>query len=250
MFKALVFAALLGFSTAVVADVAEPANDTRTPAMYDVPKIKLSDVDAIVFRRDLFTAGRRTHSKAQLSCQSTECYSQLLSTAVGPTAVRCTNLGWTRGEVEWDCVMTEFRANDDPTEFYMRNPVVHCEGYQYEHDPWILAGSCSLQYRLHRTPEAEQRYQAAVSQKQRDRVYANDPWGHHHYWRNSVSSGVADLVRVVAYGAVAYFVYTLVFAPGGGGLGGRGRAGDGQVLERLFFVSFVLSLMDNIRRRF
>ncbi|VDM72017.1 unnamed protein product, partial [Strongylus vulgaris] len=59
-----------------------------------------------------------------------------------PRTVQCTKQGFDGVDYQWKCVA------DMPEEFEFGQVTVTCEGYSYPEDPYILKGSCGLEYEL------------------------------------------------------------------------------------------------------
>lgn len=97
-------------------------------------KIKLTDVDAVTFRYGEMTTGRRNSPISQLKCTGV-CHNS-------PKTIQCKNIGSDGVDVQWDC-SAELPEN---LKFGIVN--VNCEGYDYPLDPYILEGSCQIQYEL------------------------------------------------------------------------------------------------------
>lgn len=68
--------------------------------------------------------------------------------------MRCTNAGssFDEHDVEWTCTASL------PREFKLGSTDVICEGYDSPEDPYILKGSCGVEYRLVLTEEGEQKF--------------------------------------------------------------------------------------------
>lgn len=63
-----------------------------------------------------------------------------------PLSAVCNNMGLNPyGQISWEC---KYEAPD--CEIY--NPEVNCEGYDYPDDPFVLVGSCALEYKLRCKP--------------------------------------------------------------------------------------------------
>ena len=102
--------------------------------------VLLSSVGALTLRSSALTTARRTAPQPQLVCSGAEC-------AHAPTTVRCTNAGLdTHGAVQWTC-----EAELAESLSFGRTHV-SCEGYSRAGDPYVLPGSCSLEYDLVRAP--------------------------------------------------------------------------------------------------
>ena len=106
-------------------------------------RVRLEDVKVLSLTRGAFTTGRRSSPVPKLTCVggSGRWEEQ-------PEMVQCFNRG-TDGR--WEC-----KAK-------MENSVrfgkveVFCEGYNYPEDPYILLGSCCLEYNLELTKEGKKR---------------------------------------------------------------------------------------------
>lgn len=103
-------------------------------------KVKLSDVKTLTLSHGSYTTGRRSSPIPQLQCVggSAGC------TNVPPT-VQCYNRGSDGIDMQWEC------KADLPKSVKFGHIEVACEGYDYPDDPYILQGSCGLEYRLEGT---------------------------------------------------------------------------------------------------
>ncbi|XP_007427078.1 store-operated calcium entry-associated regulatory factor [Python bivittatus] len=110
-------------------------------------KILLREVQALTLHRGRYTNYRRTSPVPQLQCTggSAGC------TAYTPEVVQCYNKGWDGYDVQWEC-----QAHLD-TSYHFGKIEVSCEGYDYPDDPFILKGSCGLEYTLELTKEGQQK---------------------------------------------------------------------------------------------
>lgn len=68
-----------------------------------------------------------------------------------PEVVQCYNKGWDGYDVQWEC-----KAHLDIS-YHFGKIEVSCEGYDYPDDPFILKGSCGLEYTLELTKEGQQK---------------------------------------------------------------------------------------------
>ncbi|KAF8938110.1 hypothetical protein BGZ58_001557 [Dissophora ornata] len=101
-------------------------------------KVLLKDVQTLTLHRGKMTAGRRTSPVPQLSCVG--------GNACGhyePDVVQCTNAGFDGSDVQWKC------QADLPQDLRFGELDVYCEGYNNPDDPYVLKGSCGLEYKLH-----------------------------------------------------------------------------------------------------
>lgn len=121
------------------------------PALARPPKnaVLLSNVKSLTLRANSKTSHRRVPAIPQLKC-------------VGGNArglyevdvMRCTNQGsdYEDEDIQWSCT-----ANL-PADFKLGSTDVICEGYDSPTDPYILKGSCGVEYRLLLTDQGEEKY--------------------------------------------------------------------------------------------
>ena len=132
--------------------------------------VLLASVGALTLRSGALTTARRTAPQPQLACSGSEC-------AHAPSTVRCVNAGLdTLGAVQWTCEATLGEA------LSFGRVHVSCEGYSRPGDPYVLPGSCSLEYdlvRRHtdaRTPHAERVHVVSDSSSSSSSTAAAAPW--------------------------------------------------------------------------
>ncbi|KAL1302586.1 hypothetical protein AAFC00_002964 [Neodothiora populina] len=111
--------------------------------------VLLSNIKSLTLRGGKDTTARRLKPVPQLSC-------------VGGNAcdlydidvMRCTNSGsdYDADNVQWTCKASL------PPEFKLGATDVICEGYDSAEDPYILKGSCGVEYRLVLTETGEEKY--------------------------------------------------------------------------------------------
>ncbi|KAF2238566.1 hypothetical protein EV356DRAFT_529022 [Viridothelium virens] len=121
------------------------ANAARKPA----DSVLLSNVKTLTLRAGLKTSHRRVSAVPQLKC-------------VGGNAkglydvdvMRCKNQGtdYDDDNVQWTCTAAL------PAEFKLGSTDVICEGYDSSSDPYVLKGSCGVEYRLILTEQGEEKY--------------------------------------------------------------------------------------------
>jgi len=107
--------------------VAIPANE----------KVLLQEVKALTLREGHMTAGRRSSPVSQLKCVGGSAYN-----SKHPSVVQCTNVGSDGVDTQWKCEATLDKEID------LQVVSVSCEGYNFPDDPYILKGSCGLEYKL------------------------------------------------------------------------------------------------------
>ncbi|KOS17162.1 Store-operated calcium entry-associated regulatory factor [Escovopsis weberi] len=134
---------------------ASPSSSSASPSSSSSPprpqKILLSDVQLLTLRgNNALTAHRRVPSIPQLRCVSAPPLCALHAIDI----MRCTNQGSSYGaeDIEWSC------AADLPPELALAATDVVCEGFRDPDDPYVLRGSCGVEYALVLTALGEQTY--------------------------------------------------------------------------------------------
>ena len=112
--------------------------------------VLLSSVQTLTLHSHRKTTHRRVPAIPQLSCVGPPDVCALYNVET----MRCVNAGYDYDEndVQWTCTA------DVPPEFRLGSTDVVCEGYRSAEDPWVLKGSCGVEYRLLLTKEGERRY--------------------------------------------------------------------------------------------
>ncbi|CAF1203150.1 unnamed protein product [Rotaria sp. Silwood1] len=102
--------------------------------------VLLEDVKTLTLYKGQRTEARRVSSIPQLKCVggSAKC-------AYQPDVVQCYNRGSNGIDIQWEC------TSEMPQKYKFGKISVSCEGYSYPDDPYILAGSCGLEYNLELT---------------------------------------------------------------------------------------------------
>ncbi|CAB3404179.1 unnamed protein product [Caenorhabditis bovis] len=168
-------------------------------------RVKLRDVSALTLYKGKWTTGRRSSPTLQLKCIGGSAKG-----AYEPKVVQCSNQGFDGTDVQWRC------DADLPHDMEFGAITVSCEGYDYPDDPYILKGSCGLEYELD--------YNSGSGKRSLSRSTKTDPW-------DTFSTFV-----VVAF--ILFVIYTMYsnwnsngtsnYRPGGGpGGGGGGGGGPG-----------------------
>lgn len=136
---------------------------TTTPvlARKSPQSLLLSDIKALTLRKDLKTSHNRVPAVPQLKC--------IGGTAKGLYEIdvlRCKNAGSSYGDedVQWTCTASL------PSEFKLGSTDVICEGFSSSEDPYVLKGSCGVEYRLMLTRLGEEKF----------RTNGKDIWSHYH----------------------------------------------------------------------
>ena len=102
----------------------------------DHSKVKMRDVEALLFQKDHMTTGRRSSPVKQMVCKGYPCLTR------APESISCKNIGWDGKDPTWDCTTSSMKDTK------LKRIEVQCEGYEYPDDPYILVGSCSVIYHL------------------------------------------------------------------------------------------------------
>ncbi|KAH6596544.1 hypothetical protein BASA61_003472 [Batrachochytrium salamandrivorans] len=180
-------------------------------------KVLLKDIQAITLHAGQMTAYRRTYAVPQLSCiSSSSSRSACDDTSMLPQTVQCINKGTDGIDVQWACT-----ADMDNTIKLGPQLTVACEGWAYPDDPYVLAGSCGLEYSLVRTTLGDQ-----IRESKAEHQQYNKRWNTWSFWssdepssswyrsasdgdqsrQKSQSSGKAH------FGWISTAVWTIVFA--------------------------------------
>lgn len=112
--------------------------------------ILLRNVKHLTLRAGHQTSARRTSPIPQLRCVggNARAHSGVVE------SMRCTNIGsaYDGDDVQWTCTASL------PAEFKLGGTEVLCEGYSGPTDPYVLKGSCGVEYRLVLTERGEERF--------------------------------------------------------------------------------------------
>merc|ERR1711988_166142 len=167
-------------------------NPTAAWGSNDPGKVLLKDVQVLTLKAGQMTTGRRSSPVPQLNCVGGSAKGQF-----NPQVVQCYNRGWDGQDVQWEC-------KSDMDNLYRFGSVeVICEGYDYPDDPYILKGSCGLEYTLELTKEGQQKshnyYGNSDSYSSSYSSYSSD-------YKKS-SGGLADLIVFAAVCLVLYALY-------------------------------------------
>ncbi|KAB5558360.1 transmembrane protein [Coniochaeta sp. 2T2.1] len=126
-------------SSTPVASAAKPRN-----------AILLSEVQSLTLRNRKQTTHRRVPALPQLKCISPKRICDLYTVDV----MRCQNqgTGYSEEDIQWSCTASL------PSTLKLGSTDVICEGYSSPDDPYVLKGSCGVEYRLILTDEGEKKY--------------------------------------------------------------------------------------------
>jgi len=156
--------------------------------------ILLQQVGAITFDARQMTTSRRTYPLPQLKCVGGEASHRA---ELHPEIAQCVNVGVDSfGEVQWRCeAELDSRVRFGKTE-------VSCEGYSSSRDPYVLQGSCSLEYSLEYTQLGKQQARGSSY------GHSTPQWDYHHtqpthYYEEGSTIGTIFffiIVGIIIYG--------------------------------------------------
>lgn len=123
----------------------DPASALRKPSN----SVLLSNVKTLTLRKDAKTSHRRVSAIPQLKCVGGNGRGKY-----EVDVLRCKNAGadYDDENIQWTC------SASLPEEFKLGSTDVICEGYDSPDDPYILKGSCGVEYRLVLTEKGEAKY--------------------------------------------------------------------------------------------
>jgi hypothetical protein len=148
--------------------------------------VLLSNVQTLTLRKDAYTSHRRVSAIPQLKCIGGDgCRHYQVD------IMRCKNMGsdYNDQDIQWTC------SASLPEEFRLGATDVICEGYDNPDDPYILKGSCGVEYRLYLTDLGEEKYGAP----------GYFSWG----GKEKTSDWAANLFYILWLGALAWIIYAL-----------------------------------------
>ena len=111
-------------------------------------RVLLGDVHTLTLKSGEYTVGRRVAAIPQLNCVGGNGRTLARSKGALPSVVQCQNQGFDGKDAQWACTAELDGA------FRLGVTEVTCEGYEYPDDPYILTGSCGLEFTIELTPEA------------------------------------------------------------------------------------------------
>jgi len=195
-------------------------------------RVRLDDVKVLTLKKGEYTAGRRSSPVPQLACVG----GSGRHLAKDIDVVQCKNMGSDGYDVQWKC-----EADLDNSVKFGKIEV-SCEGYDYPEDPFILRGSCGLEYTLELTKQGQQQ-----QHQQPQYHHQSDYHDTHHNSYNSHTSGF-KFKNLILFGIVVFIFYNVYkqctqintypsgrapgsgagYGPGWGPGGGGGGGGPGS----------------------
>jgi len=151
-------------------------------------KIELSELKVLTLYKDQMTTGRRNYPINQLKCigGSAGCHSFI------PDVVQCYNRGSDGYDVQWEC-----KAEMDFS-YKFGQTIVSCEGYEYPDDPYILKGSCGMEYTIEVTKSSyssNNNYQGGNNYRSAQNLKNKSSW-------------IGEIIFFIIVIIIVYAVYT------------------------------------------
>ncbi|XP_046846311.1 store-operated calcium entry-associated regulatory factor-like [Xenia sp. Carnegie-2017] len=155
-------------------------------------KVRLRDIEVLTLYQGRMTKGRRSTPIPQLTCTggSAGC------SAFIPEVIQCYNRGWDGYDAQWEC------KTDMDYKYRFGKIQVNCEGYDYPDDPYILRGSCGLQYSIELTDKGYARKRSSNNQGWR-----NYERGSRTRYSSIGSSGFGDLFMFVFVALIFFMLF-------------------------------------------
>ncbi|CAK7263415.1 hypothetical protein SEPCBS119000_000477 [Sporothrix epigloea] len=128
-----------------------PSQTAAAASKNNKNAILLSKVQSLTLHAGKKTTHRRVAAVPQLTCKANP---QSICQLYTVDTMRCTNqgTGYDEEDVQWSCTASL------PPELKLGSTEVVCEGYSSAQDPYVLKGSCAVEYKLLLTDFGEQRY--------------------------------------------------------------------------------------------
>ncbi|KAI9340800.1 hypothetical protein DFJ73DRAFT_551385 [Zopfochytrium polystomum] len=118
---------------------------TSWQSTKDRQKVLLKDVSVLTLYEGKMTNGRRSAPVPQLKCVGGDaCHA-----AGSIRTIQCLNKGFDGRDVQWEC------RGELEDHYKFGRTDVSCEGYAHPDDPYILAGSCGVEYTLYYTAKGK-----------------------------------------------------------------------------------------------
>jgi len=155
-------------------------------------RVLLEEVKAITLHQGRMTNGRRSAPVQQLQCVGGSAKHRFQ-----PQTVQCYNQGSDGTDVQWEC-----KADMDNA-YRFGKVQVSCEGYDSPYDPYILKGSCGLEYTIDLTEEGFQKgYQSGGS-------YSHS----NNYQQKEKTGDIGGLFTFVGVLMAIFVVYQMCIKP-------------------------------------
>ncbi|CAG7710429.1 unnamed protein product [Allacma fusca] len=165
-----------------------------TSVLGSTDRVKLKDVEVLTLKVGHFTNGRRSPGVPQIRCVGGTAGCQ----AFVPQVVQCYNRGFDGVDYQWEC-----KADMDGA-YRFGSVSISCEGYDYPDDPYILKGSCGLEYTIDLTQEG-------YDHKSYQQQSSYSTFKNHKGSKSGITLETITLFAGV--GIVVYAVYKTCIAP-------------------------------------
>ncbi|EFX70643.1 hypothetical protein DAPPUDRAFT_309378 [Daphnia pulex] len=173
--------------------------------------VKLSNIQVLTLYHGKMTNGRRSSPVPQLKCVG----GTAGCGAFTPQVVQCYNRGSDGDDVQWEC------KTDIDNAYRFGKISVSCEGYSYPDDPYVLKGSCGLEYSIDLTKEGYGNQQGHnyygnadhTNDKRSNSYYTNDKRSNSYHTQESTGSSIGGLIILVVAGLMIYALYKTCIAP-------------------------------------
>jgi len=153
----------------------------------------LNDINVLTLYHGRMTSARRSSPIPQLKCVGGTAGCD----AFTPQVVQCYNRGSDGYDVQWEC------KTDMDNAYRFGKVEVSCEGFDYPDDPYILKGSCGLEYTIDLTQEGYEKKQSGHS------YYGNEQNSYSTYSPSAKGKGsvFGDLLTLGVIAVVIYVIY-------------------------------------------
>ncbi|GFN98526.1 store-operated calcium entry-associated regulatory factor [Plakobranchus ocellatus] len=169
---------------------------TLTTAAFDShhhsEKMLLSDVKALTLRQGQMTNSRRSSPVPQLNCVGGAAKHKFT-----PQVVQCINMGSDGYDIQWEC------KTDMDNAYRFGKVEVTCEGYDYPSDPYVLKGSCGLEYTIEFTEEG----------LRRERQKGGSDYQYSYNYKQSSEGGPSGLFVFAGVLLAIYIIYKTCIVP-------------------------------------
>jgi len=158
-------------------------------------RVLLENVKALTLRSGEWTSGRRSSGVPQLKCVGGTARDH---SEYQPSVVQCTNVGSDgSGDIQWKC------ESQLDSSVRLGTTTVTCEGYSHPDDPYILKGSCGLEYTLDLTSQYHSAHKGYES------GYNSYPSSTYGKSQTSSGWGASGLVKTVMIGVAVYIIWSI-----------------------------------------
>ncbi|KAL0208487.1 hypothetical protein P9112_011074 [Eukaryota sp. TZLM1-RC] len=106
---------------------------------FGTRKVLLTEVETLYFHAGKTTTYRNAEPIPQMRCVG----GSARRLKHQPASAMCRNVGIDGNDVVWEC------SADVPSNTRLGRVEVSCEGWDYPEDPYVVTGSCGLEYELH-----------------------------------------------------------------------------------------------------